>query len=378
MSANSNNVETVTELPDIAAEQAALAAGAAAATQQTEQVVATQVEEPKSEELTPAAKQAIEAEKAENELTSFDDFLKQKNTGDKPPATEATTTAKVDKVAPASKSVEAATKTVERDFTGIAPEHQHLFKQMSNDAFNTLKAEYIENRTLKQQLADVKKGGIPESYLEHEQAYVLTPEFAQQSERVTDAETIHQHYTSQLQALRGGAEEYTILQRNAQGQLVVSAPIKADRGTIDQMADVRQSAYQQLLTAQAQLNAVGATHRQRATEYRQQLSDFDAKAFPVFKDKPELKAMVDDTIQKVLPKPYQNNPLAALFAKAVIIMTEQGKLLAQKQTTTQAAVPAKTASPSAAEIASGGASSTSGAKEEVTMDMFQKAKKGLL
>lgn len=383
---SANATETVTELPDIAAEQAALAAGTKAATENIEQASTPAKSEPEvkapeadSEELTPAAKQAKAAEEAENQLTSFDDFLNQKNTGKKPvaPATKQAESTQESKVTESKTTTAEATKQ-ERDLTGIAPEHQALFKQMSNEAFNVLKTEYVAKRQLETELAEARKGAIPPSYYEHEQAYVLSPEFAQQSDVVSQAEDIHKHYTAQLAELRGGAETYTILQRNAQGQLVVSAPIKADRNTVDQMADVRQSAYQQLMNAQAQLNAIGNVHRQRAGEYKQQLNDFESKAFPLFTDKPEHKAVVADTIQKVLPAAYRNNPLAPAFAKALITVAELGKALQAKQQPAPATTTTKT-QPSAAEISSGGAAPVGAQqKEEVTFDMFKQAKRGML
>lgn len=368
-------------IPDIAAEQAALAAKEGAATQQVEKQAA-EVKAPVAEDKTPAQKQAEDATKAEEgETTSFDDFLNQKN---KPATTVAGTLenktssqAKTPEEKPAATPV--AKQEDSRDLTGIAPEHQELFKRMSNEAFNVLKAEYLENRALKQQLAEAKKGSLPESYYEHESAYVLTPEFSAASENVAQAETILNHYTQQLADLRAGGDTYTVLQRNAQGQLVASAPVKADRNTVDQMADIRQAAYQQLLNEQAKLSAVGASHKAKATEAKQWLQDFESRAFPAFAT-PELQTVANDTMQKVLHKSYHNNPLAKLFAKAVVVMTEQAKALqaakaAPQQQPVQVAAKKQ---PSAAEIASGGAAATTGAEKEVSFDDFQKAKKGLL
>ncbi len=381
----SGAAETVdlNELGDIGAEQAALAQREAAATQQVEQAASQLKGEQQtkpSEDLTPAAKQAKEAEKAEteNDTFSFDKFLEQKNKADAKPVAK--------EVAKANEATQTTTKVdggnqqqIARDLTGIDAAHHEHFKRMSNESFNALKPIYLENAQLKQALAEKSKGGLPDSYYEHETAYVLTPEFASESAKVTDAEAIYNHYAQQANALANGSKTYTIVQRDAQGNLVTSAPIQADRNTALQIQRAEQQAYTQYLNAQAALNAIGTMHKQRATEARGQLVELENKGFPALA-KPELKPVIADTITKLLPKAYHNNPLAPMLAKAVLTIMDQGqKLAAQQGQTQQTQQKVQTRQPTAAEIAGGGATQQQqGKSDEVTFDDFKRAKAGLL
>jgi hypothetical protein len=389
----SAKVENIDDLDaDIMAEQQKLAASAAADptadTTATPAVPAVPaVEEPvavKGEELTPAAKQAALADD-QGEI-SIDMFKAQKNKvqtldkGVKPaaqlPSTQATPAA-------------AATPTP-RDLTALPPEYHELGKKMSNEAFAEFTKVVKERQQLGEQLAEVKKGALPDSYYEHEQAYVLTPEFATASDAVSQTEQVLQHWSAQADALAGGADTYTTLVQGANGQLVPSAPIQADRTTASQISRAVTWAQQQYMQAQAQLQAVGQVHRTKAAETKQWINNFDKTAFRVFEEKPELKAVVADTKAKMLHKSLQGNPMADLFAKAVILLDYQAKAIAQLQTGggnasvqqngQQTVTPKAAAQPSAAAIAGGGAApkAAKGNESEVTMDDFFKAKKGLL
>ncbi len=388
----SAEVENVEDLgADIMAEQQRLAAASAAdptasAAEETQQEAAEEVTDKAEEGLSPAGKQAALADD-QGEI-SIDMFKAQKSK---------VQTLDKGKPAPAApkEGTEVATTTpaathTPRDLSVLPAEYQELGKKMSNEAFSEFTKLVKERQTLNEQLAEAKKGALPESYYEHEQAYVLTPEFATASDAVSQAEQVLQHWSAQADALATGADTYTTLVQGPNGQLQVSAPIAADRTTASQISRAVTWAQQQYMQAQAQLQSVGQVHRSRAAETKQWINNFEKSAFKVFEDKPELKSIVADTKAKMLHKSLQGNPMADLFAKAVILLDFQAKALAQAQagagagagTAATATKPAARANtqPSAAAIAGGGVTkpAAKGSDAEVTMDMFQAAKKGLL
>jgi len=234
----------------------------------------------------------------------------------------------------------------------------------------------------------LRRGALPDSYYEHEQAYVLTPEFATASDAVSQAEQVLQHWSAQADALANGEDSYTSLVAGPNGTLVQTAPIKADRATATQISRAVTWAQQQYMQAQAQLQSVGQVHRTRAAETKQWINNFENSAFKVFNEKPELKAVVADTKNKMLHQSLRGNPMADMFAKAVILLDYQAKAIAQLQaggaqagaTPAAVATPKAAAQPSAAAIAGGGVAATKakGTDSEVTMDMFAAAKRGLL
>lgn len=383
----SAEVDNIDDLgADIMAEQQKLAASAAAdptaSAEATNVVEPTEPAEPaakSSEELTPAAKQAALADD-QGEI-SIDMFKAQK--------TKVQTLDKGTKPAHiATAPVVPAATTEQTRVSVLPPEYQELGKKMSNEAIAEFKKLIDERKTLGEELANVKKGALPDSYYEHEQAYVLTPEFATASDAVSQTEQVLQHWSAQADALAGGADTYTTLVQGANGQLVQSAPIAADRTTASQISRAVTWAQQQYMQAQAQLQAVGQVHRTRAAETKQWISNFDKTAFKVFEDKPELKAAVTDTKNKMLHSSLRSNPMADLFAKAVILLDYQAKALAQlqagggnatvAQNGQQTVTPKASTQPSAAAIAGGGAApkAAKGADAEVTMDDFLKAKRG--
>src|SRR5436305_1763019 len=74
-------------------------------------------------------------------------------------------------------------------------------------------------------LEKAKKGGIPDSYYEHPNAYVLSPEFTTSSQRVSAAQTILNHWQEQYTELRGGAAEIMDIGYDANGNLVETGKI---------------------------------------------------------------------------------------------------------------------------------------------------------
>lgn len=384
----SAEVENIDDLgADIMAEQQKLAASLAA--DPTVDTTAAPVVEQKeelaepvkaTEDLSPAAKQAKLADD-QGEIT-LDMFKTAGKNSSKTPVAKPAAQLPTTPATPATPTP--------RDLTVLPPEYHEVGKKMSNEAFAEFTKVVKERQTLSEQLAEAKKGALPDSYYEHEQAYVLTPEFAAASDAVSQTEQVLQHWSAQADALAGGADTYTTLVQGANGQLVQSAPIQADRTTASQISRAVTWAQQQYMQAQAQLQAVGQVHRTKAAETKQWISNFDKTAFRVFEEKPELKAIVADTKAKMLHKSLQGNPMADLFAKAVILLDYQAKALAQlqagggnaavAQNGQQTVTPKATAQPSAAAIAGGGAApkAAKGGETEVTYDDFIAAKRGML
>lgn len=387
----SAEVENIDDLgADIMAEQQKLAASAAAdptidatVTPPAEPEATEEPVKPVAEDLSPAAKQAkLADDQGEITLDMFKSTAKSSKTPAAKPAAQLPNTT--------TPSATPAAHTP-RDFASLPAEYQteqakDTLQKMSNQAFAEFTKVVKERQALSEQLAEAKKGALPDSYYEHDQAYVLTPEFATASDAVSQTEQVLQHWSAQADALAGGADTYTTLVQGANGQLVQSAPIQADRTTASQISRAVTWAQQQYMQAQAQLQAVGQVHRTRVAETKQWINNFENNAFKVFNEKPELKAVVADTKNKMLHKSLHGNPMADMFAKAVILLDYQAKALAQLQAsgTQPAANPAITpkaaAQPSAAAIAGGGAAAKPAKSEEteVTMDDFMKAKRGLL
>lgn len=358
----------VNDMPDIMAEQASLAAGLKGA----EEVVQPQVakSEPKEEVAEPEYKTPIEADLDDDLLSKFD---AQKNR---------VTPLKTEPAKTPSKSETSKIVVGALDHADVDEELRPVFKQMSNAAIEKLKPLIVEAKktkeevaALKAQLADAKKGTLPDSYYEHDMGYVLTPEFAQRSSTVDTAASIHTHWREQLNAVRSGADTYTPLLNDKDGNIIKGQPQQVNRETLGQLEDIRTWAQQQYNTEKSKLDTLAETHRSRSGELKNWVTDFQSKAFPTFETNNSLKSLIPDTV-KQFPPPFQSNPLTPLLARAFITIAELGEQIKKGKAPAAAAV---TRQPSAATIAGGGAGKPASINNDDDIaGAFERAKKGIL
>ena len=322
---------SVDNMPDIAAEQAALAAsvskvaeGEAPPSRMREdgEVVAKPTKEVEKPYVAPV-------EPDVDEPFDFRAFAKETNRGDKgeTAATAAVVKPAVVAAAPAKPTVEA------RDVSDVEEDLRPLLKQMSNEAFAKIKPIIAEQKKTKEQvvqlqteLAQAKKSGLPDNYYEHELGHVLSPEFSQLSQSSALADSVLNHWRTQLTAVRAGADTYVPLVQNSDGTIVQGQPQKVDRNTDVQLAEYHTWAQQQAMREQTALGSLAAVHKERYGQVKNWVAEFQQKAFPIFDKDPELKAMVPDTI-KNLPVALQSNPLAPILAKAFISLAKLGEQL---------------------------------------------------
>ena len=273
----------------------------------------------------------------------------------------------------------------QRDYSGIEESDVPLFKQMSNEAFNRLKKSYIAERQYKDELAkrdsriaDLEKGKIPDSYYEHPQSFVLTPEFVEASNTFTNAQNLSNHWHKQLAAIREGADTFkNIEQVNGQWQVVDrEVTAEAEAHVISQMAEARQT----LISAKASLTNLSTTHQSRVKESLGWASQKESEYFPVY-DKPEYKEkyepVIKDTINK-FPPTFQKSPLARMLAKSLIMNFELSKMMEQqmKQSANPAASKVKVnAGPTVEETGADTKAGTS--NDEVSFADFERLKNGL-
>jgi uncharacterized membrane protein YkoI len=363
-SASAATVE-LNDMPDIMAEQASLAAGLKGVEEAVQQ---------------PATKVEAEIEKpyvapVESDLDDdlADQFAAQKNR----------VAPHKDPVTPKAAKTETGKIVIGAvDHADIDEELRPVFRQMSNAAIEKLKPLILAAKkdkeqltALETQLTEAKKGTLPDSYYEHDMGYVLTPEFSQRSATVDTASSIHNHWREQLNAVRSGADTYTPLMNDKDGNVVKGQPVNVDKDTLGQLEDIRTWAQQQYNTEKSKLDNLAETHRSKSAGLKTWLNDFQAKAFPTFETNGNLKSLIPDTI-KQFPAPFHSNPLTPLLARAFITIAELGEQLKAGKVVPAAATNKQ---PSAAVIAGGGAGKAATLNDDSDIaGAFERAKKGLL
>lgn len=379
----------------------------AAAPQGLPRIAPQQVNEPvepvveqQVEQQTVEPKQADETKAKEQPVIDLSDFLAVKNDGVKPveqkpeePKPVVTEQKKEVQTAPAQP------KTDARDFTGIDEADQPLFTKMSNESFAKLKPIYITHKeqTVKLQqkdaeIAELKKGKttIPDSYYEHPQGFVLTPEFGEVASKVNQSQQVLQHWENELTKVRGGAAKFNMLLRDQQGNFVtqeVPADEKAEV-TLLNMLDFARNQYNEF---NSELKSIARTYSEKSRDASTWVSNFEKQTFPMFDDPKFTAALTPlvDQVIKNLPAPYRNSPTARVLAKSLVlnnqlILNQQQLLAKQPAAQQQQAQPGQRpkninpadvakAGPTAQQAAADGNGGTNG-KGDVSFDMFEAVK----
>jgi len=335
----------------------------------------------------PAEVQTPAPEEVKDDKTiDFTSFLNAKNTVEeqKPHTPPKTTTppATTPPVAPVVIDPNA------RDYTGVDEQDVPLFKKMANESFNRLKPLYLDykkkqaelNET-QQKLAEAQKGvtRIPDSYYEHPNAYILTPEFNVAAQTSQQAQAILNHWTDQLQKIREGAVEYTHIDFDQNGNLV-EAKKPADAKAETNLLLYVNHAQNQLVNANANMQAIMRAHQGKATEVTNWVNNFAKQAFPYY-DKPEaavLKAELDAVVAQ-FPVALRNNPLMSALSRSLVTNKQLLNMMQEQMKNAPAAAAPRISEDQrkAGPTSSGAAAAGVTGKEDVTIDDFEKIKAGV-
>jgi len=361
-------------------------------------------------------------ETAPDNLVDFSNFLEVKDAGiptEKPKTpVEQKETTKVDESQTQQRTPSKETQTQQqqrtqpqaRDYSDLDADIAPLFKNMSNDAFNKIKPIVIEHKRIKTELAakdaeivELKKGGLPPSYHDNPNGFVLDPAYLAADSQVATAETILNHWERQAEAIRQGAAEIDVLGTNEQGQLVIKGKAKADKNVEGQVGQIIAGARNQLVKVAATAETLKTNFATRYQAAQRWLSDYEGRAYQVFNTEQGKQFIPQvEAILKEFPVEYRNHPLARMAAKGLMTNNHLATLLIQmqqkmgngngvvQQQQTQTAVnkngkqtaqeQQRRAGPTTADTgaaSSSGKGSGKGGNDEVTFDAFNRAKEGV-
>jgi hypothetical protein len=230
-----------------------------------------------------------------------------------------------------------------KDYTDIEEKDIPLFSKMGLKSFEYFKPLYLQHRKLVQEHTEAKtrlekleKGAPPDNYFEHERGYTLTPEFESAADKYSKAQIIADHWNQQLENIRKGEETYQEIQLNQQGDLVLSKPIVATKSSEDEVRGYLQFSQQQFSKVGAQLEIFAASHRDKSRDAIKLVKDFENDSFKAFTGDAgkKLEPVVRDTMVKLLPPIFHNNPLASGYVKALITLHHLNEQYKKLQGTT--------------------------------------------
>jgi len=242
------------------------------------------------------------------------------------------------------KLVEEVTKdirTSKKDFTDIPKEDIPYFSKMSLSAFNRLKPVYLEHKrqaeilkTQEAELTKLRSGALPDSYLEHERAYTLTREFESAAQLYSKAQIVANHWNEQMKRVRAGEQTYQELHQNPQnGDFYLSKPIAVTKETEDEIEPYVKGSEQQLVRVGSAIQTLAASHKSKVDESIKAVKDFEDTSFKHFTGEQgkQMEPTIVDTINKIFPSAFHNNPLVRGYAKALLTIQSLGELVKKQK-----------------------------------------------
>lgn len=272
----------------------------------------------------------------------------------------------------------------QRDYSELDEQEIPLLKKMSNEAFEYVKPKLKQLKEVQKTIAEketelqkLREGRIPDSYYENPDAFVLTPEFQEVSANLSAAQTVTNHWKTQLNAIAEGADEVENLVLDESGRLVPGQKMKVDPNTRDNIIlkinEVQRFAYQY----EAKKQGIAENYTKFHQENVNALRGFEQKFFPHFEDpkNTQLHALLKDTVSK-MPPAFRNSPAMQTAAKALLMLNAAVRRVQDLETKINAGVapkPSVTPVPKEGEVDTG----VKGGESEVSFDQFQRLKAGL-
>lgn len=218
------------------------------------------------------------------------------------------------------------------ELKGIVPEAAlPLLKKMSNDAREYFVAEFkrygkeVEELKSKLSVAEKQqvKDGLPSGWYEHEEAYLLTPEYKGLSQTKNQLSAIEEHYRKQLIAIKEG-EDWFDLALDKAGNIIQQ---KRKAGPeADMLVSSRlQEAVITLRDLEKQEGALKQAFKQNAVNHRAGMRKLEDEYFPQYADEKEFSANEDaQNFQKILQSyGMQNDRMSGMMTKLYAFALEQ-------------------------------------------------------
>lgn len=175
-------------------------------------------------------------------------------------------------------------ESVPFDYSGYTEMQQQHLKKMSNEAREYAASIIKENR----ELAKLKGG----EFMQHPEAYTLSPEFRQLREQSMYAEQEAMHWEEQLMRVEAG-QEWQNISYDENGKMVLGAPQKPDSRIKIRMQEALMKCRNVAERAGAQAQQLQATYSERVKQDAATINNLRAQSFGWVADPKGLDQVVD-------------------------------------------------------------------------------------
>lgn len=283
-------------------------------------------------------------------------------------------------------------KTDARDYSDIPDEDKPVFKKMGNEAFAKFKPIYLAEKEKTKllaerdtQLAEAKKGGLPENYFENPEAYIFDPEYKQAEQHLNIATSVANHWREQMTLIEKGKEWQDLNWDEAQKKFIKSAPIPSSPENRIAVQEAFQNVLNKRNEFESKAQSIRNNFQQRNQQVNEELGQLADSCFPTFKDAKSEHHLIAKDIESKLPNFIRKSPLSKIITRSMAVNLMLSKQLAElkkngapangsaAKTTNGVSAAKRQAGPTNGDM---GASSQVTLEQEVTMDDFRRVKEG--
>ncbi len=210
-----------------------------------------------------------------------------------------------------------------RDYTGFSDEQISVFKEMSHSAFNYVAPRIRElneaKRTLEEQktkLASLstEKRGLPESYYENPNGFLLSPDFTSAANELQVASNVQSHWQKQLSNIRKGLDWQDLDIKD--GSPVLGVKYKADADSEAAVATYLQHAVGQVRDVQGKVVNIQQNFKQKHENAAAIVKEANTKWFGKFDEANNPHKAELDNIRNMVPIEFRNHPMTELAVRA--------------------------------------------------------------
>lgn len=237
------------------------------------------------------------------------------------------------------------TQTAQRDYSQYSQDEARVLKQMSNDGFQLTTKLMKENKEL---------GKLKDStYLQHEHAYILDPQFQKMQTDIRDANVEANHFLAQLSRAEKGETVRDFLGWDAQGKPVLGGEIKADASIVEQLRSKYQTVVNGVTNLKQKAQEIPTKYQAQIKNDMQAIMETSKEMFSWEKDEKLLEHTVpfqyedgvkDVSLKKIrddfvamIPAYMQSHPMTRVAANMAVAIRLGALQLAQAQTQQQVA-----------------------------------------
>lgn len=284
---------------------------------------------------------------ATGSFSNFASIMSEAETGDQPvqvaqvqdtdPNPDAVTPAEE---IPAIPQPAAQNKPQARDYSGLEPDEIRLFKAMSNEAFSKLLPIYkasknppenTELKTLKEQLEAANKS----RWYDHEQAYTLSPDYANVKSNLDDLSFEENYWQQQLAAAEDGKPVQFLVKKNDDGTYLTGEEQPPTPQVKAQLIAAMTRASQYKTTVSEKLQSLQASYKNNWKSYHSNLEAVDKAAFnSLDMNHPGVKTEYNNWLNK-FPAETRGQLQTQMLAKSMVVIQGLIQQLNQKNVTGQ-------------------------------------------